>query len=356
MKILKGFFKFLFTVFTSLLLISLLIIWHFVGDYIMTVASIQKVNNTNLYTMTYHGDYHFDEFLQVGASSNHQLLDFLWKTLPPNLPIDLTAGEFACTSYTAVTPDNHPLMGRNLDIASTPAILVRTNPKNGYRSMSMTALSYIGFSMDNPPDTLEEKLLALSTAYIPLDGINEKGLTVCVLVAKNGTPASQQTSKIDITTTTAIRLILDKAATVNEALELLRKYDMHSGDNTAYHFMIADALGNSAVVEYINNEMVVFENKRVCANFLLETRDDISGLGYDRYWKVRESLDETGAVITHQEAIALLEACRWNEPNREDVSTQWSCVYDLREKSVDIVMHEDWENVLTFKLSKFPFF
>ena len=102
--------------------------------------------------------------------------------------------------------------------------------------------------------------------------------------------------------------------------------------------------------------MVVFEDERVCANFLLETKDNISGLGYDRYWIVRESLDETGAVISPERAMELLEAARWQEPNREDTSTQWSCVYDLRSKSVDIVMHEDWDNVLSFKVSRFPFF
>lgn len=356
LKFIKKVFKFLFTTFLCLLLAALLVVWYFVGDYVMTVASIRKVKDANLYTMSYHGDYHFDEFLEVGASTNNELINFLWEALPSDLPIELSPADFACTAYTAVTKDGHPLVGRNLDIANTTGMLVRANPKNGYRSISMTALSFIGIKTDDPVDSLKEKLLTFSAVYMPLDGINEKGLSVSVLVAKNCAPTRQQTDKVDITTTTAIRLLLDRAATVDEALELLSQYDMHSSNDTAYHFLIADALGNSTVVEYINNEMVVFEDTRVCANFLLETKDNISGLGYDRYWIVRESLDETGAVISPERAMELLEAARWQEVNREDVSTQWSCVYDLKSKSVDIVMHEDWDNVLSFKLSRFPFF
>ena len=356
LKFIKKVLKFLLTVFLCLLLAALLVLWYFFGDYIMTIGSIRKVKDANLYTISYHGDYHFDEFLEIGASTNNELLSFLWEALPSDLPIELSPADFACTAYTAVTKDGHPLVGRNLDIANTAGMLVRTNPKDGYRSISMAALGFIGQKPDDPVDTLKEKLLTFSSVYMPLDGINEKGLSVSVLVARNCAPTSQQTDKVDITTTTAIRLLLDKAATVNQAIDLLGQYDMHSANNTAYHFLIADALGNSAVVEYINNEMVVFEDERVCANFLLETKDNISGLGYDRYWIVRESLDETGAVISPERAMELLEAARWQEPNREDTSTQWSCVYDLRSKSVDIVMHEDWNNVLSFKVSRFPFF
>ena len=56
--------------------------------------------------------------------------------------------------------------------------------------------------------------------------------------------------KIPITTTTAVRLLLDRAATVDEALDLLARYDMHHAIGSAFHFHIADASGTSAVVEW----------------------------------------------------------------------------------------------------------
>ena len=85
-------------------------------------------------------------------------------------------------------------------------------------------------------------------------------------------PTNQNTKKLDITTTTAIRMMLDKAKNVDEALELLSSYHMHSSANSCYHFQICDASGKSVVVEYVDNEMkVVYPDKNYqCAtNFLL---------------------------------------------------------------------------------------
>ena len=59
--------------------------------------------------------------------------------------------------------------------------------------------------------------MTLAAPYAPLDGMNEKGLAVGVLLIDTK-PTNQNTKKVDITTTTAIRLMLDKAKNVDEAL------------------------------------------------------------------------------------------------------------------------------------------
>ena len=150
------------------------------------------------------------------------------------------------------------LGGRNFDLTYSPALVVETAPDNGYRSISTVNLAFLGFGEDKLPDTWKQKLIALAAPYAPLDGINEKGLAVAVLRIADE-PTDQDTGKTDITTTTAIRLMLDKAATVDEAVSLLEQYDMHSSAGSCYHFQLADAAGNSAVVEYIDNEFVVLK-------------------------------------------------------------------------------------------------
>ena len=127
-------------------------------------------------------------------------------------------------------------------------LFVRTAPEDGYRSISMVNLSYIGFGEGKLPTSLLDSLLTLAAPYVPLDGLNEKGLAVGVLLIDTE-PTDQQTDKPDITTTTAIRLLLDRAATVDEALALLSQYDMHASANSCYHFQIADAAGRAVVVE-----------------------------------------------------------------------------------------------------------
>jgi hypothetical protein len=71
--------------------------------------------------------------------------------------------------------------------------------------------------------------------------VNEKGLSIGVLQL-DVEPTHQDNGHTDITTSSAIRLILDRAATVDEAVELLRRYDMHSSANACFHFQIADRL------------------------------------------------------------------------------------------------------------------
>ena len=54
---------------------------------------------------------------------------------------------------------------------------------------------------------------------------------------------------------TAIRPLLNKGADVDEALNLLEKYDMHALMGAMTYPAIADNDGNSAAVEYIGSEM-----------------------------------------------------------------------------------------------------
>ena len=88
----------------------------------------------------------------------------------------------------------------------------------------------------------------LAALYAPLDGMNEAGLAVSVNLIEDSDNIEQDTDKPDITTTTAIRLLLDKAANVDEALDLLRQYDLHSSMGMMIHFALADSAGRSVAV------------------------------------------------------------------------------------------------------------
>ncbi len=129
-------------------------------------------------------------------------------------------------------------------------MVIQSQPENGYRSISTVNTDFIsmsGISLSALPDEIQ----ALAGLYAPLDGLNEMGLAVSVNMIQDSVAIEQNTDKPDITTTTAIRLLLDKAANVEEAIELLGSYDMHASFGYMVHFAIADRTGNSIVVELV---------------------------------------------------------------------------------------------------------
>ena len=46
--------------------------------------------------------------------------------------------------------------------------------------------------------------------------------------------------------------MLDYASNVDEAVKIAKKYDLHDSAKTSYHYMVADASGKSAILEWVN--------------------------------------------------------------------------------------------------------
>lgn len=330
-----------------LLIVLAALVLLFQGEF-RTLKSIRRVEETSLFTMEYKGDYGFDEFLKTGASSDSQLVAFIAKRLLKGFPMEFDLPDLGCSTFAASSPQGDALFGRNFDMYYSPALFVKTKPKNGYASISMVNLAYIGFGEDKLPLTMKDSILALAAPYVPLDGVNEKGLAVGVLLIDTE-PTDQQTDKIDITTTTAIRLMLDKAATVDEALALLGQYDMHSSANSCYHFQIADLTGRAVVAEYIGDRLNVVESPRA-TNFLLTEGDWDFGAGQDRFAVLEQRMEDCDGVMTEEQAMDLLEAVKQVPQPEKRSSTQWSCVYNQSKGSVDIAVAMDYDRIYSFSL------
>lgn len=335
----------------ALLLFAVLLcgMWMLFGGELMTLASIRQVEGVDLFMMEYKGDYGLSEFLKTGASSDGELVEFIVNRVLKGVPLEFDLPDLGCSTFAASLEDGTAVFGRNFDMYDSPALFVRTKPKDGYASISMVNLAYIGYSAEYLPTDMASSILTLAAPYTPLDGVNEKGLAVGVLLIDTE-PTHQQTQKVDITTTAAIRLLLDRAATVEEAVALLDQYDMHASANSCYHFHIADAQGGSVVVEYIGDEMKVLES-RLATNFLLTPGDWDFGGGHDRYSTIETALAESSGVFDDsKEAMAVLSACSQPAQEGKRSSTQWSCVYNLTKPSVEIAMDMNYERIHTFAL------
>lgn len=298
-----------------------------------------------LSAVRYEGNYGFDEFLvQGGASSDQAVAEYLTSSISGSgLKVLFGGNPFGCSTLSAAGKEGGYLFGRNFDWENCNAMIVSANPENGYASVSTVNTDFIragGFDTSKLPDQIQ----AIIGLYAPLDGMNEKGLAVSVNMIQDSDMISQDTGKTDITTTTAIRLLLDQAATVQEAIDLLSQYDLHASMGMMVHFAIADAAGNSAAVEYIGNEMSVIETPAV-TNFYL-TEGEKYGIGteqsHERYNILLDRLDTETTMTEIDMRNALDGVSKHNFDEFE--STEWSIVMNQQTKELVYFHRENYEH------------
>ncbi|MBE6812842.1 MAG: linear amide C-N hydrolase [Ruminococcaceae bacterium] len=323
-----------------------------------TLLNVEPDPVNGIYTIDYAADYKLDQLLEEGGAENEEelvqyILRIMLKGLP--IPVQYEIPELACSTFFAETPEGGYIMGRNLDNQKTDLAVVRTNPKDGYSSVSVVNLSFLSYSETLTPEKFLNRLNTVATPFFPLDGVNEKGLAVGVLQLQ-APPTHQDNGKADIGTTLAIRILLDKAATVEEALDLLASYDMHASANGCYHLQISDATGNSVVVSYVGNEMIVTEKENgiiAATNFYLhDVPFEYEKQGEDRYAVLKQTLTEKNAILSREEGMDLLQSVSFEgtPPDEEGrvYCTQWSSVYDLTNPTLYMCVDQKYDTVYTY--------
>ena len=316
---------------------------------IRTAASVKRLED-GLYFMEYKGDYNLDGFLeQGGASDDLAVAEFVIQDVFHGLlPIDLRGSSFGCSTISARTPEGDAVFGRNFDWGSCMALIVQTNPANGYDSVSTVNMDFLNLGLDMPEER-QIRLLSVAAPFAPMDGMNEKGLCVAVLMIQDSPGFQQDTGKPDLTTTTAVRLLLDKASDVEEALELLSRYDMHASAGMMVHFALADVSGHSVVVEYIDNEMVVTETP-VVTNYYLSPGEKY-GIGTEeskiRYAMLVDML-QRGSSFSMDGIRDALDSVSKHNFDSEFASTEWSIVYNQSTGEVRYYHRENYEKYYSF--------
>ncbi|NCA93223.1 linear amide C-N hydrolase [bacterium] len=337
----------------------------FVGIFwteLAAIKNIEKIDDYGFFVMDYNRDYNLDDLLTKGASSDQELINYIMSDIFKGIPIKIDMADYACTTFNSVSPDGEYLFGRNFDWEYSPPMMLWTKPDTGYASISMVNLGFLSYAKDYLPDKYLNRFLTLAAPYVPLDGINEKGLAIGVLYLEDE-PTSQDNGKVDMMTTTMIRLVLDRAATVEEAITLFQSYDMHDSVGACYHYQIADATGASVIIEYVDNEMKLYypEEKegnindfQMLTNFYITENVSDKGIGMDRYDKVEQTLTASKGVTTKSEAMNLLKEVRLENYVEESGfinDTQWSIVYDLTNRTLDICIGMNYDKVYQFAVN-----
>jgi hypothetical protein len=335
----------------ALIIVAALVIFR---NEIRSLATLKTIDDYGMFQMTYYGDYGFDDFLEVGANSDGDIEAFVTKRLLKGLPIKLGVTEAGCTAFVTQNEKGEIVYGRNFDFPYSPSLQLFTKPRNGYASVSTVNLTFAGYSEENLPNGFSfDSFLTLAAPFLPFDGMNEKGVAISLLAVPKAEPQNDS-NKVTLNTTTAIRLILDKAADVNEAVALLRQYNIYFSGGTDCHFLIADASGNSVLVEYYNGELQTVtnnENYQVASNFIAYNGVNI-GEGFsefERYNAVTTAI-ENKEILTDEDAVDLLAEVGVYDGG--DDRLQWSVIYNLTTGDGKIFAHRNIGNISSFHIDK----
>ena len=285
-----------------------------------SLGSFKKINDHPLFEMTLHGDYKADTPLQVSSTENNK------------------ATNWACSIFVSYGPDGEAVYGRNFDWLDNPAMILHTNPSDGYASISMVDISYYGFKKNDPKfETVEGRKALLNAWSLPFDGMNEHGLTVG-MAAVGATELPRDESKNYVGSLQMIRLMLDKTKTVDEALKLFDKYNIHMRGGPNIHYLIADANGNSALVELKDGKINIMRNKTnwQCATNFYMTGQKSPTQQCWRFAKINKEMNARKGNLSNDQTFELLE-------NVAQKNTQWSIVYDMEKRSAAVATDRDFE-------------
>jgi hypothetical protein len=308
-----------------------------------TLSSLEQVDDYPLYTMHYYGTYN-------QRASSPERARWLVSTNPPNQELAALPRVWACSLFAALGDADNMLYGRNFDWEYSPAVLLFTDPPDGYASVSMVDIAYLGFggaraaTLTDLP--LTERQSLLDAPFLPFDGMNEHGLVVGMAAVPPGQMRSDP-DKETIGSLMVIREMLDHASDVDEAVAILQSYDVDVEGGPPLHYLIADPSERSALVEFYQGEMVVMQNEtawHLATNFLrASVGESAEGVCW-RHDKISRGLSEAEGWLVTQEAIDLLA-----EVSQE--STQWSIVYGMSTGSIDVAMGREYDDVHTLHLS-----
>ena len=307
-----------------------------------TLESLEKIENYPFYTMTYFGDYGFDEYLLTGSSYPGAENYPLEKNYQDK--IEGLFSKAACTCFAAMGTSKSKVFGRNFDFNHRATLLLFTNPPDAYASVAMVDMYYCGYDGAQSLATLKEREILLQTPHLPFDGMNEHGVTIGMMAVPYSEPPYDP-KKVTIYELAVIRLVLDYAKTTDEAVSLIEKYNVAVG-SIPVHFLIADPSGQSAVIEFVNGKMEVIRNSepwQVSTNFIIHGSKAPEQTSCWRYNTAYSDLKKVAGKITQDHAMTLLNSVSQS-------NTMWSVVFDMSRKNLLVTVGRNFNNVYQFEL------
>ena len=179
-----------------------------------------------------------------------------------------------------------------------------------------------------------------------VDGINEKGLSLCVTSASG--EREPYPDEPAVLMGHMCQILMQTCASVEEALKLLRTVRVWFPDEVN-HWLLADASGKAVVVEWNpkNHKLLVFEQPHpyeLLTNTPLELGEEAVLKECWRYCKAKPML-EAGV----QDAAGMFEVMKAVRVTSGASRTLWTTVMDLNARTFEVRYFKEFERKYEFK-------
>jgi hypothetical protein len=195
----------------------------------------------------------------------------------------------------------------------------------------------------------------INNRYFPSIGINQNGVFVNdSLVDSNGEGKYKRQNENRWVTTSLIQYIMNNNVQFEDVKKVLGRVEIVNAPKTSTHNLIADAQGNTCVVEPGRKNLFSDGNESdwyIVTNFPLSEYEGttpvaVSGSGSGRYQEVFEALSKAHNKLTVEQGFEILKRVK---QDGSEWTTQLSMIYDgmnrklfycLDRKFDEIIEHE----------------
>jgi len=298
--------------------------------------TVIKVDPYPLFVLKWDGDYGFKEYLKTGVLPDHS---FDYKAAP-----DLI--KWGCACFTAFGDKDNIYFGRNFDWANECALILYTDSPEAHASVSIIDPAYSGYTDNMTSRELQISSRLKNAPFVTCDGMNEKGVSIAFLAVPHAEPPYNP-KKVALNAMQTVRYILDYANDFEHAISLIKVANFQV-ESVPEHFIIADASGKSAIVEYIDNEIIIIYNNesfQVATNFIITGSGVPEVFPCNRYKTAYNSLKAVNGKIDSNQAMNILQSI---SQSRGRSKTIWSAVYNLSDLTLKIATGRNYFKI--FKL------
>ena len=306
---------------------------------------------------------------------------------------------FGCSAFLTKNEAGEVMTCRNYDFPHKDAegevtgqnIVLRFHPKGGLESLCVADAALLKrlklpFFKGSPESSGLGKIPYRLLPFICMDGMNEKGLTVSILVVdlkKGETKTCQkEPGRKAMVITELLREALDTCSDVEETIRLAEQVNLIGALRIEAHLFVADAAGASAVLEWRHDQLQVIRTNAV-TNFYVGSDDAEDsylkgklkekyipapqythpyrygyGHGYERFRRIAEDLEAhlTGTdpyetVMSKEEGFRTLEKVSQEYEHNDITSfTQYSVIYNHTKRTAELCLARNYSKVYSFTL------